>query len=126
MSEAANTKQNSKPKKKLHPALEANKWRPGQSGNPSGRPKKKPITEMFEQMLATDEDFASVRDAVKKVFFQKSGIAKVMLLKDMAERLEGKVAQPVEVNGELTLTLSERMRKAEERLKSVDDGNRPR
>ena len=95
---------------------------PGQSGNPGGRPKKKPITEMFEQMLATDEDFGEIRDAIKKVFLEKSGMAKVMLLKDMAERLEGKVVQPIEADVTLS-TLAERMAKAEERLKADGGAN---
>ncbi len=29
-------------------------WQPGQSGNPGGRPKKKPITEELERPLDTD------------------------------------------------------------------------
>ena len=65
-------------------------------------------------MLATDEDFGEIRDAIKKVFLEKSGMAKVMLLKDMAERLEGKVVQPIEADVTLS-TLAERMEKARER-----------
>lgn len=114
-SQKENACEQAKKQPQLTPEMEARKWQPGQSGNPSGRPKKKPITEMFEQMLEKQEDAAEIREAIRKVFFQKSGIAKIMLLEKMAERLEGKVTQPVELNGELALSISERMRKARER-----------
>jgi butyrate kinase len=85
---------------------------PGQTGNPGGRPKKQPITEILNELFA-DKEF--VKKELRKVLSGKSGMAKVMLTKDAAERIEGRVTQPVEINGELTLTISERMRKAKER-----------
>ena len=30
--------------------MEANKWKPGQSGNPTGRPKKRQLTECYEAL----------------------------------------------------------------------------
>ena len=44
----------------------------------------------------------------------------VLQLREMAERVEGKVTQPVEMNGELALTISERLSKARERVKTYD------
>ncbi len=46
----------SAPKKHLHPALEANKWSKGQSGNPKGREKgsRNKLTELFLARLAAD------------------------------------------------------------------------
>ena len=70
---------------------------------------------MFEKMLEDAETHDSIANAMLKIFSERSGIAKVMLLKDMAERVEGKVTQPIDA--ELTIsTLSERMRRAKERL----------
>lgn len=52
------------PKKQLPEALEKNKWKPGQSGNPNGRPKGKSLKEYwrerFESMTETEkEEFAN-------------------------------------------------------------------
>ena len=86
---------------------------PGASGNPTGRPKKKPITEMFEKMLEDAETHDSIANAMLKIFSERSGIAKVMLLKDMAERVEGKVTQPIDA--EVTVTLADAIAEARKR-----------
>lgn len=107
-----------KTKKKKHTLPDAARpymWQPGQSGNPGGRPKKKPITEMFERMLEDPGMHESIASAMLNIFRERSGIAKVMLLKDMAERVEGKVTQPIEADVNLTATLSDKLRKARER-----------
>jgi Family of unknown function (DUF5681) len=74
------------------------KWKPGQSGNPGGRPKKKPLTDELEKILntishdkagktyATRLVEAAVRRAIKKSDFA---------LKEIWERTEGKVPQAV-------------------------------
>lgn len=111
MTKGANTEKNTK--RKLPDALKQNLWKPGQSGNPSGRPKKKPITEMFEKMLEDAETHDSIANAMIKIFSERSGIAKVMLLKDMADRVEGKVSQPIE--GDLTVTLADAIAEARKR-----------
>lgn len=89
------------------------KFKPGVSGNPGGRPHKKPITEMFEEMLATEDGFEAIREAIRSIFFQKSGMAKVMLIKDMADRLEGKVSQPIEAS--VTVNLADAIAAARKR-----------
>jgi Family of unknown function (DUF5681) len=74
------------------------KWKPGQSGNPGGRPKKKPLTDELEKMLATvshdkaGKTYATrlVEAAVRRAI-RKSDYA----LKEIWERTEGKVPQAV-------------------------------
>lgn len=87
-------------------------FKPGQSGNPTGRPKKKPLTELYEQMLNDPELTPVIRKAVKSAI-SKGQMAMVLQLREMAERVEGKVTQPVEVD--INLSLSERMQRARER-----------
>jgi len=116
MSEPANSQQNKRKREsKLTPEMEAAKWKPGQSGNPNGRPKKKPVTDLYEEILNDPEAIAELRNAIRSSL--RSGkMAMVLQLKEMAERVEGKVSQPVEVEGSLAIhTLSERMQKARER-----------
>lgn len=70
-------------------------WKPGQSGNPGGRPKKKPLTELYEQLLSDDVTVKTIRTAILKNI--KSGkTAFVPLLREMADRVEGKVTQPID------------------------------
>lgn len=116
----ANTQDN---KRKLHPAMEAAKWQPGQSGNPNGRPKKALLTEMTDELLeeiANDpEERAKFKESLKQKLLAK-GVVSAMTLDKLWERKEGKVVQPVE--GSLTIGLGEGMKlameKAEERARN--------
>lgn len=92
-------------------------FKPGQSGNPGGRPKKKPITDLYAEILNDPQVVAKIRDSVVKVIVG-GRMGGVLQLKEMAERVEGKVSQTLEVNGELALTLSDRIKKARERAGS--------
>ena len=88
---------------------------PGQSGNPSGRPKKKPITDLFEELMSDPELVAQFKTAIANSI-KKGGMAGVMYMKEAADRLEGKVTQPIDA--EITMSsLAERMQRAEDRLK---------
>lgn len=109
----ANTPQNRRPA--LTPEMEARKWQPGQSGNPNGRPKKKPITDLFEELMSDPELVAQFKTAIANSI-KKGGMAGVMYMKEAADRLEGKVTQPIDA--EITMSsLAERMQRAEDRLK---------
>lgn len=109
----ANTPENKPP---LPPGFEAAMWKPGQSGNPNGRPKKKPLSELYEKMLNDPQMIGSIESAIKQAI-SKGSMAMVLQLKEMGERTEGKVVQPVDgdLNINLNLSLSDRMEKARER-----------
>ena len=108
-----NTKENTK--RTLPVEAEPYKWQPGQSGNPGGRPKKKPITDMFEELMSDPELVASFKQAIANSI-KKGGMAGVMYMKEAADRLEGKVTQPIDADITMS-SLSERMAKAAERVK---------
>jgi len=82
---------------KLTPEMEAVKWKPGQSGNPGGRPKKKLITEMYEEILNDPEHIAAIKEATVKAL-RNGNMAMVLQLREMADRTEGKVTQPIEAD----------------------------
>lgn len=100
-------------------------WKPGQSGNPSGRPKKRPITEMYRKVGENEADLRLIPKALRAVAKGKTfaelvaigqylsafkGIA--LSAREIADRIEGKVADRVEVTGSLQLTLAERIARA--------------
>jgi hypothetical protein len=60
-----------KKKNKLPKALEENKWKPGQSGNPKGRPKKLPA---LDKLLAE-----ALSDATTKSSLFRTRAAEVLL-----------------------------------------------
>jgi hypothetical protein len=70
---------------------------PGQSGNPGGRPKRKPVTELYEEILNDPEAIEMLRQSLIKSL-KKGNMAMVLQLKEMTDRVEGKVTQPIEAD----------------------------
>jgi hypothetical protein len=87
-------------------------FKPGQSGNPGGRPKKRPITELYERILADPKNIAAIEKAVLKAL-SRGNMAMVLLLREITERVEGKVTQPIEAN--VTMNLAELIAEARKR-----------
>ena len=87
---------------------------PGQSGNPGGRPKKRVISDLYEEMLADPEFVGEVRNSIRKMVLSGRMVGQ-LLLKEMTERTEGKVVQPVEADINVS-SLAERMALAEKRV----------
>mgnify|MGYP001548391021 CR=1 FL=1 len=71
----------------------AGRWKPGQSGNPSGRPKKKPLTEALQRVLAKLSD--DERDVLCQELITKVATGDVAAFKEVADRVEGKVPQGI-------------------------------
>jgi|ERR1700685_734145 len=92
----------------------ATQIQPGEVRNPGGRPKKTPITEIYERIFADSGNLELIEAAILKTILS-GRMGSVLTLKEAAERIEGKVVQAMEHSGEITLTLAERMKKAAER-----------
>jgi hypothetical protein len=75
-------------------------WKPGQSGNPSGRPKTKPITDRVRAIL---DDPVEV-EKIAKQWLTSVREGNVVALKELLDRIEGRV----------TDDLAERLRVLEE------------
>jgi len=79
-------------------------WKPGQSGNPNGRPRKKPLTEELEKLLSEIDP----KDKKKRTYAKRLVVAiadevikkgNVAAFTEIADRIEGKVAQKQEHTG---------------------------
>ena len=87
-------------------------WQPGESGNPSGRPKKKPITEMYERILSNPDHLAAIELATVNAL-KKGNMAFVLQLREVTDRIEGKISQPIEAD--ITVNLSDAIAQARKR-----------
>jgi len=80
-----------------HPNTLKNMSKPGMTNNPTGRPHKKPITEIFDKVLSDpanrEKIYASVLDIMTS-----GRMSAVLLLKEAADRLEGRVKEEIEIN----------------------------
>lgn len=92
------------------------RFKPGQSGNPGGRSKKAYITKIYEDIFAS----ASNRDEIQDSLFLtlKSGrMAGVLLMREAAERLEGKITQEIDINATLQNLTDEQLTARLEKLR---------
>ena len=81
-------------------------WRKGQSGNPSGRPKKNHVTKMYEQLLANPQNRKDIKESILKTL-TGGRMSAVLQLREVAERTEGKVADIVDMNVSGSITLEQ-------------------
>jgi len=88
---------------------EPHRWQPGQSGNPNGRPKKDVcITSLVKELLGKDagdgKTYAQlVAEAIVKLATTPDARGHVPTIKELLDRMEGKVTQPVATEGEIIL-----------------------
>ena len=78
----------------------------GKSGNPGGRPKKLEITKIYEKVLRKVQNRKEIEHSVMEMLTSKRMMS-VLLLREMAERTEGKVADVVAMSVEGNITLEQ-------------------
>lgn len=85
----------------------------GQSGNPKGRPKDKPFSDMLRIAIkeASAEGGTKLR-AVADVLVNEAIKGNVQAIKELADRLDGKPAQALEHSGAIESTISKEQRDA--------------
>ena len=86
-------------------AFEAKKWKPGQSGNPGGRPKRKPLTEAYGRILKRRVPADVVRklglrghptyaEMIAMSLAKEAIKGKVQAASELADRVEGRIGTP--------------------------------
>jgi hypothetical protein len=71
-------------------------WKPGQSGNPGGRPKKKLVTDELEWLLEQEAPRASGKTwaaVIAEALLRKARKGDVRAIAELANRVEGKTLQ---------------------------------
>src|SRR5215471_772241 len=81
--------------RKLPP--ESTRFKPGQSGNPGGRPTSAPITAAIREALDRDHDGVTVAMAIVQRQVRRALKGNLDAAKWLAERLEGKARQSLDV-----------------------------
>ena|SRR5215472_13809893 len=77
-------------------------WKPGQSGNPGGRPKRDAITAALREQLESQSEDAtgSVADAIAAVLVKRALGGDVRAIREIADRTEGR-RQQIKVEAQL-------------------------
>ena len=84
--------------KKARPAPPTTgQWKPGQSGNPAGRPKTKP----FKDALAAILEKPELLEKVAAALTAKAITGDVSAIKEIADRMDGKIPQAIGGSDEL-------------------------
>ncbi len=101
------------PRERMLAAIKPHEWQPGVSGNPGGRPKRKPFLEAIEKWITENPD--DVPGAIKAAFAQ-SKKGSIAHLRELMDRVDGPVTQKVEHSGsvELVHEIEEARKRAEE------------
>ena len=103
---------------RLPERLADGKWKPGcVSPNPSGRPKSKPITDLCQEIINDPETRERIKQQVIATLTGR-GMAGVLLLRELAERVEGKITQGIELSGSIATMSDEQV---DERLTKLLD-----
>jgi hypothetical protein len=74
-------------------------WRPGQSGNPGGRPKTKAFKNALEAELEEAGDDGPSLRKIARALIDKAATGDIQAIKELADRLDGKPMQLLEHSG---------------------------
>lgn len=84
-------------------AKEDTQFKPGQSGNPGGRPKDRPLTDALRRALALEiadkRKGKTKADQIAVALVNKAAEGDVPAYREIADRVEGKVPQAQEISG---------------------------
>lgn len=81
----------------------ATQFKPGQSGNPGGRPRKTPLADACRELLnkpaPDDSSGRSYAEAIAERLAKKALAGSIPAARELADRAEGKARQAMELSG---------------------------
>lgn len=90
-------------------------WKSGVSPNPSGRKKKGEYTKLCEKLAKSREGKKLLKNTMLAIL-EKQGMAAVLLMREIGERADGKVAQELDLTGTITTLSDEEINKKLQKL----------
>ncbi len=92
-------------------------WKPGQSGNPGGRPKTAPLSNACRELLASplagDPQGRTYAEAIAETLAQKALAGDIRAAQELADRAEGRARQSIEIQDSALRNAFERMNREE-------------
>lgn len=83
----------------------ATQFKPGQSGNPKGRPKLPDIKELLAKVLGDEKDGKSAAEAILAALRAKAARGDVRAAELLLDRAYGKPKQDIELEGSLNTVI---------------------
>jgi len=107
---------------------EATRFKPGQSGNPGGRPKTAPLSHACRELLAQpvpdDPEGHTYAEAIARMLGKKATEGDIRAAQELADRAEGRARQSIEIQNTALAEAFERMN-GEELLAYATAGKLP-
>ena len=108
--EAQSEPQNTETNRVLAPEFVERIWKPGESGNPGGRPRRKPLSDAYAALLnepVPEAEAAKLKlkpgatyaDIIAMSLMREAIKGKVPAASEMADRIEGRAIQTQEISG---------------------------
>ena len=80
-------------------------YKPGQSGNPAGRPKMPDLSEAIAKILNEEKDGKTALDAILAALRAKAAKGDVRAAQELLDRGYGKSSQPIEHSGNISIEI---------------------
>ena len=80
-------------------------YKPGQSGNPAGRPKMPDLSEAIAKILNEEKDGKTALDAILAALRAKAAKGDVRAAQELFDRGYGKASQPIEHSGNISIEI---------------------
>jgi hypothetical protein len=99
------------------PGGEATRWKPGQSGNPGGRPKTAPLSQACREVLALlvpgDAEGRTYAQKIAAALAEKAADGDIRAAQELGDRAEGRARQSIEIENTAQRDAFERMSREE-------------
>lgn len=104
VSKAKHSRPQGRPENRFKGRGKATQFKPGQSGNPGGSSQAQYLSKIYREILKDPKNRKAIARNVLRILTSR-GMAAVLLLREMAERTQGKVKDDVNVNVSGTISL---------------------
>jgi hypothetical protein len=95
--------ENSMENNRAAPWLDPYRWKPGQTGNAGGRPRRKPLTDAYaailEELVPGDKQGRTFAEIIAMALVREAVKGRVNAAAEIADRVEGKTLASMAISG---------------------------